>query len=93
MYLVTLGGALFYLLLQQIPNLRHRRFYRLFVNTLNTAVAFTVVGMMLRGIIDIAGSSSNYIVWYFNIAGIGFALALLLFMLTLLIPRKTIKAK
>jgi hypothetical protein len=48
---------------------------------------------MLRGIIDIAGSSSNYIVWYFNIAGIGFALALLLFMLTLLIPRKTIKAK
>jgi hypothetical protein len=93
MYLVMLGGALFYLLLQQIPNLRHRRFYRLFVNTLNTAVAFTVVGMMLRGIIDIAGSSSNYIVWYFNIAGIGFALALLLFMLTLLIPRKTIKAK
>jgi hypothetical protein len=93
MYLVMLGGALFYLLLQQIPNLRHRRFFRLFVNTLNTSVAFTVVGMMLKGIIDIAGSSSYYIVWYFNIAGLGFALALILFVLTLVMPKKIIKAK
>jgi hypothetical protein len=75
-------------------NIRHRRFYRLFTNTLNTSVAFLIIGMMLRGIIDIAGSASVYIVWYFNVALIGFILAIGLFLLMLVLPRvKSIKAK
>ena len=86
MWMVLLGGALFYLLLNQIPAIRRRRFYRLFTNVLNTSVAFLIVGMMLRGIIDIAGSSSSYIIWYFNISWFGFAVALTLFVMMLVMP-------
>lgn len=94
LWLVMLAGAIFYLLLNQIPNIRHRRFYRLFTNVLNTSVAFLIVGMILKGIIDIAGSASNYIVWYFNIALIGFVLSIILFGIMLLLPyRKSVKAK
>lgn len=94
LWLVMLAGAIFYLLLNQIPNIRHRRFYRLFTNVLNTSVAFLIVGMMLRGIIDIAGSSSAYIVWYFNLSLAGFVAAIILFGIMLLLPyRKSLKAK
>lgn len=86
MWMVMLGGAFFYFLLNQLPHLRHRRFYRLFSNILNTSAAFLVVGMMLRGIIDIAGSASQYIVWYFNIALIGFVVSIILFLLMLILP-------
>jgi hypothetical protein len=94
MWIVMLGGAIFYLLLNQIPDIRHRRFYSLFTKVLNTSVAFLIVGMILRGIIDIAGSASNYIVWYFNISLVGFVVSILLFVLMLLLPyRKSPKAK
>lgn len=86
MWIVMLAGAVFYLLLNQIPDIRHRRFYRLFTNVLNTSVAFLVVGMMLRGIIEIAGSASNYTVWYFNISLAGFVLSIVLFVIMLVLP-------
>jgi len=89
MYLVLLGGAVFYFLLFQIPSVRRRRLYRVFVNTLNTSVAVLVVGMALRGIIEIAGSSSVYLDWYFDIAMAGFILSMLLFLLMWILKPKT----
>ena len=89
MYLVLLGGAVFYFLLFQIPGVRRRRLYRVFVNTLNTSVAVLVVGMALRGIIEIAGSSSVYLDWYFDIAMAGFILSMLLFLLMWILKPKT----
>ncbi|TFG81449.1 MAG: hypothetical protein E4G74_04125 [Erysipelotrichales bacterium] len=94
MWVVLLAGAVFYILMHQIPGLRHRRFYRLFTNVLNTSVAVLVIGMLLRGIIDIAGSSSNYIIWYFNLSLIGFALSFILLLLVVFLPRrKSIRSK
>lgn len=88
-YLVLLIGAVFYFLLHQIPGVRRRPLYRVFVNTLNTSVAVLVVGMALRGIIDIAGSSSQYLNWYFDIAVVGFILSMILFFLMLIIRPKS----
>ncbi|MGB7594792.1 MAG: hypothetical protein WBL80_04450 [Erysipelotrichaceae bacterium] len=90
LWLVMLAGALFYLLLNQIPDIRRRRFYRIFVNTLNTSVAFLIVGMILKGIINIAGSASDYVIWYFYIAIFGFGLSVVLFILMLLLPYRKI---
>ncbi len=90
MWMVLAGGALFYLMLNQLPAIRHRRFYRLFTNVLNTSAAVLVVGMLLRGIIDIAGSASVYIVWYFTVAKFGLILAAILFLLMLIIPVKKV---
>jgi len=89
MYLVLLSGAVFYFLLFQIPGVRRRRLYRVFVNTLNTSVAVLVVGMALRGIIEIAGSSSIYLDWYFDIAMAGFILSMILFMMMWILKPKT----
>lgn len=89
MYLVLLIGAVFYFLLHQIPGVRRRRLYRVFFNTLNTSVAVLVVGMALRGIIDIAGSSSQYLDWYFDIAAVGFILSMFLFFLMYIIRPKS----
>lgn len=88
-YLVLLIGAVFYFLLHQIPDVRRRPLYRVFVNTLNTSVAVLSVGMALRGIIDIAGSSSQYLNWYFDIAVIGFILSMILFFLMFIIRPKS----
>jgi len=93
MWIVMLAGAGFYFLFDQIPDIRRRPFYRLFTNVLNTSVAFLVVGMMLRGIIEVAGSASDYIVWYFNISLPGFVLSIILFVILLVLPyRKSAKA-
>ncbi len=89
MYLVLLIGAVFYFLLFQIPGVRRRRLYRVFVNTLNTSVAVLVVGMALRGVIEIAGSSSVYLDWYFDIAMAGFILSMLMFLLMWILKPKT----
>jgi hypothetical protein len=93
MWIVMLAAAVCYLLLNQIPEIRHRRFYRLFINVLNTSVAIFVVGMLLRGIIEIAGSASSYIAWYFNISLAGFVLSIMLFAIMLVLPyRKSANA-
>ncbi len=89
MYLVLLIGAVFYFLLHQIPGVHRRRLYRVFVNALNTSVAVLVVGMALRGIIEIAGSSSQYLDWYFDIAVAGFIISIILFFLMWIINHKT----
>lgn len=94
MWLVTLGAALLYYLLSHVRNLTHRRYHRLFVNLFNTSVAILVMGMCLRGVIDIAGSSSDYIDWYFIAAMVGFGLSFITMVPMFLLPsRSTIKAK
>lgn len=94
MWLVTLGAAALYYLLSYVRGLTHRRFYRLFVNLFNTSVSILVMGMCLRGIIDIAGSSSDYIDWYFIVSLIGLGLSFITLIPMFLLPsRTTLKTK
>jgi len=64
-----LGSALAYgCLLFVFPQFEKRAYYRLFTNLFNTASAWQVSGLVLKGIVDIAGASSAFIPYYFWIS-------------------------
>ncbi len=69
MYLVSLFlGVLFFSLIKIIlPKINLQIKYRLFYNIHNSSVALLVNGLMLTGIIEIAGGSSYLISWFFYI--------------------------
>lgn len=60
-----LGGVLVYLLLALFcPEIVERRQYRLFVNLYNSGIAALSVGSLLRGIFEIAGTTSQWVAVY-----------------------------
>lgn len=60
------GGALVYLLIGLlIPWFNHHENYRLFYNIYNSGIAILVVGSLLKGILDIAGTASPYVILFF----------------------------
>jgi hypothetical protein len=94
MYLVLFAVGLFFaFFLFVYPKFEKRLLYRTFVNSLNASTSILVIGMALKGIIDIAGGSSNIIPWYFIIAQIGLVLSFVLFLLTWLPLSKIFKQK
>lgn len=67
MYLsILIFGALFYGLLGAIiQGVTTARGYRLFVNLYNTGLSAVVIGQLLQGIVEIAGTGSDYIMYYY----------------------------
>lgn len=66
-----IGGALVYfLMLRLIPGFSKKEGYRLFYNLYNSGIALLTVAAFLKGILDIAGTSSPYII-FFNVIGCG----------------------
>lgn len=64
-----LGGTLFYTLVYLlIPDVVNLKTYRLFYNSYNSGIAALTIGNFLKGILEIAGTSSQYVL-YFYIAG------------------------
>jgi hypothetical protein len=64
-----LGGALFYFFIGIIiPGISHAAGYRLFYNVYNSGIAILTVGSFLKGILDIAGTSSPYILLFYMTA-------------------------
>jgi len=47
-----------------VPKIRLLRLYRVFFNFLNSGVALMMTGNILRGVLDIAGSDSPYIPYF-----------------------------
>ncbi len=92
MYLVLFAAGLFFaFFLFVYPKFEERLLYRIFVNSLNASLSILVVGMALKGIIEIAGGSSDIIPWYFIIAQIGLGISAILFLLTWLPLNKILK--
>jgi len=58
------SGALFYLLLYLICFKTKRQPHRLVLNIYNSGTAFFVTGMLLNGIFEIAGTGSDFIIYY-----------------------------
>lgn len=81
LYLCLLGlGVLVYLLLGIfIPDIVTRKGYRMFYNTYNTGIAVLINGMLLNGILEIAGSTSQYVPWFLYIGGGFLILATVMF--------------
>ena len=70
-----MGGGLGYFLIERlIPRIVHARGYRLFYNLYNSGIATLTVGSFLKGILEIAGTSSPYTIGFY-VTGCLFAAA------------------
>ncbi|WKY46610.1 hypothetical protein Q5O24_09475 [Eubacteriaceae bacterium ES3] len=67
MFLYTLlGGSLFYIgLYKSLPSLIKSKAYRLLNNLYNSGIATLTVGSFLSGILEIAGTGSDYQKYFF----------------------------
>jgi len=89
-----LSAGIYGVLLLTFPAFEKGVYYRLFVNLFNTASASQVLGLILTGIIDIAGGSSAFLPLYFWMGKIFYGLSAVAFLFILLPfnrPKKTVK--
>ena len=70
LYLLGLGAFVFISLKIFFPEIVLYKGYRLFCQTYNSGIAILINGMLLYGILEIAGGTSGYISWFFGV-GIG----------------------
>ena len=88
MFLAPLAASLVFLLLFLLhPNVCGIRGYRLFLNTFCSGVATLTAGLLLRGVISIAGSSSFYVPWFIYIGAAASAVGVVM------LPRLLISVK
>ncbi|MDF2592928.1 MAG: putative rane protein [Clostridia bacterium] len=74
-----IGGALFYFLIYGFANkIIKFTLYRLFFNIFNSGIATLTFGSFLKGVMDIAGSGSIYLVFYYVVGGLFIAAGLIL---------------
>ncbi len=63
-----IGGALYYLAIGSVFSKTNRLWgYRLFYNMHNTGIATLTAGSFLNGILEIAGTGSEYVKWFYLI--------------------------
>lgn len=85
-----LGGSLFYFIIERfIPHIIKFSSYRVFYNIYNSGIATLTFGSLLKGIFDIASTSSSYLM-FFNMAGGGFIAVGLIMMFIEVINRKRV---
>lgn len=81
------GAALFLLVGLLLPELTKMSGYRLFCNIYNSGIAIVTVGSFLKGIVEIAGTNSNNIM-FFRITGWGFIIVGLVLLVSYVIRLK-----
>ena len=80
LYVLGLGVFVFILLKILIPEIVQQKGYSFFHQIYGSGIAILINGMLLRGILEIAGGSSAYVSWFFFV-GWGFiALGVVLFL-------------
>jgi hypothetical protein len=79
LYLLVLGVAVFALLRIFTPDIASRKGCRLFFNLYNSGLAALINGMLLYGILDIAGGTSQIVPWFLYIGSALMAAAAVLF--------------
>ncbi len=77
-----LGGALFYfIILRLISNITKFDGYRVFLNAYNSGIATLTIASLLKGIFEIAGTNSSYLVYYYVTGGIFIAVGLVIMLI------------
>lgn len=89
LYPLILGSGLYGVMNLVFPDVIKGKYYRLFSNVYNTAIATLMAGLLLNGIFEIAGSSSGLLKIYFGVSYILFGIALI-FLLRILISKDRI---
>jgi hypothetical protein len=80
-----LGGVLFYFLIERIvPNIVKFAGFRVFLNVHNSGIATLTLASLLKGIFEIAGTNSPYLLYYYMLGG-GFIAVGLIIMLFIVI--------
>lgn len=75
-----LGGALIYFLINwRLPNLSHQRAFRFGYNSYNSGIAALTLGSFLKGILEIAGTDSGYLIVFTVAGGLTLGMGLLIF--------------
>lgn len=79
LYLLGMGAFVFILLKIILPDIEQYKGYGPFCQSYNSGIAILINGMLLNGILEIAGGTSLYVSWFF-VAGISLmAIGLVLF--------------
>jgi hypothetical protein len=91
MYLYPLlGGMVFYsivaLLFSKVINFTG---YRLFYNIYNSGIATLTFASFLRGVFEIAGTNSDYLMYFYMVGGIFISVGLIM-MVTMVINQKRV---
>lgn len=74
-----LGGALFYSAINLFfPNIIKFASYRVFYNIYNSGIATLTFGSFLKGILEIAGTNSLYLVFFYGGGAVFLAVALIM---------------
>jgi hypothetical protein len=75
LYPMAGGGALALALFLK-PAIAGRKFFRLGANLCNSGLAALAVGSFLQGVMDIAGTASKHIMWFFALGALMVAAAI-----------------
>jgi hypothetical protein len=77
-----LGGALFYFIIEMlIPHITKFAGCRVFLNLNNSGIATLTLASLLKGIFEIAGTDSPYLVYYYTVGGVFVAAGLIILLI------------
>lgn len=77
-----LGGALFYFIIERvIPHITKFAGCRVFLNIYNSGIATLTLTSLLKGIFEIAGTNSPYLVYYYVTGGIFIVVGLIIMLI------------
>lgn len=86
-----LGGALFYFIIKMlIPHVTKFAGYRVFLNIYNSGIITLTIASLFKGIFEIAGTNSSYLVYYYITGGL-FITAGLIIMIIMVINKNRVK--
>jgi hypothetical protein len=75
-----MGGALIYFLLERFfPDVKTLKAFRLGYNSYNSGIATLTLGSFLKGILEIAGTDSGYLIVFTAVGGLALGMGLLIF--------------
>lgn len=73
------GGVLFYFVIERIvPNITKFAGCRVFINMHNSGIATLTLASLLKGIFEIAGTNSPYLIYYYMVGGVFIAAGLII---------------
>lgn len=85
-YSLVLGSCVYGVMSLVFPRVTESRYYRLFSNIYNTAIAVIMAGSLLKGIFEIAGSGSGLLKIYYGVSYVLFGISVII-LLYILISR------
>jgi len=84
LYPLALGALVFAILWISKINTKNTAKYRLYYNIYNSGIAALISGSMIKGIFEIAGTSSHYTALFFILGWLFIAFSLVVFVITII---------